>query len=458
MPDNKSHKTTPAPSFEGSLEAPTRHPIDWKTDEFYDESALFDELGRVFDICHGCRRCFNLCNAFPTLFDAVDESDTGEVDGVDRTVYWDVVDECYLCDMCYMSKCPYVPPHEWNVDFPHLMLRAKALRYKKDGAPLSDRLLSNTKLVGSLAGIPVVSGIVNAVNQSGVGRVVIEKALGVDRTAPVPRYHSRTARKRLSASVAARPDSIDREAQAANGTRGRVVLYTTCYGNRNVPEVCEDLVAVFELNEIPVSITKSEGCCGMPKLELGDLESIARAKEENIPRLLEWVRGGWDIVAPVPSCVLMFKQELPLLFPDDDDVRAVADAFFDPFDYLMRRHKDGRLNTQFEIALGKVAYQVPCHLRVQNIGLKTRAVLELVPDTTVEAIERCSGHDGTYGVKKRFREASLKIARPVMRRVEQSGADHFVSDCPMAGAQVAGGIDGVEAQHPMTLLRRAYGL
>jgi len=458
MPDNKSHKTTPAPSFEGSLEAPTRHPIDWKTDEFYDESALFDELGRVFDICHGCRRCFNLCNAFPTLFDAVDESDTGEVDGVDRTVYWDVVDECYLCDMCYMSKCPYVPPHEWNVDFPHLMLRAKALRYKKDGAPLSDRLLSNTKLVGSLAGIPVVSGIVNAVNQSGVGRVVIEKALGVDRTAPVPRYHSRTARKRLSASVAARPDSIDREAQAANGTCGRVVLYTTCYGNRNVPEVCEDLVAVFELNEIPVSITKSEGCCGMPKLELGDLESIARAKEENIPRLLEWVRGGWDIVAPVPSCVLMFKQELPLLFPDDDDVRAVADAFFDPFDYLMRRHKDGRLNTQFEIALGKVAYQVPCHLRVQNIGLKTRAVLELVPDTTVEAIERCSGHDGTYGVKKRFREASLKIARPVMRRVEQSGADHFVSDCPMAGAQVAGGIDGIEAQHPMTLLRRAYGL
>jgi len=196
----------------------------------------------------------------------------------------------------------------------------------------------------------------------------------------------------------------------------------------------------------------------MPKLELGDLESIARAKEENIPRLLEWVRSGWDIVAPVPSCVLMFKQELPLLFPEDADVRAVADAFFDPFDYLMRRHKEGKLNTTFDMALGKVAYQVPCHLRVQNIGLKTKAVLELVPETTVEAIERCSGHDGTYGVKKRFREASLKIARPVMRRVEQSGAEHFVSDCPMAGAQIAGGVDDIEAQHPMTLLRLAYGL
>jgi glycerol-3-phosphate dehydrogenase subunit C len=443
---------------EGSLEAPTRHPIDWKSDEFYDETALYGELERVFDICHGCRRCFNLCNAFPTLFDAVDESDTGEVDGVPKSVYWNVVDECYLCDMCYMSKCPYVPPHEWNVDFPHLMLRAKAQRFRKEGAPFQDKLLSNTELVGSLAGIPVVSGIVNAVNRSSAGRAVLEKTLGVDRTAPVPQFHSKTARKRLSASVVSRPDEVDRSARAVEGTRGRVLLYTTCYGNRNVPDVCDDLVTVFEHNEIPVSIMQSESCCGMPKLELGDLESIERAKEQNIPALLEWVRSGWDIVAPVPSCVLMFKQELPLLFPDDADVRAVADAFFDPFDYLMRRHKGGEINTAFTTALGKVSYQVPCHLRVQNIGLKTKQVLELVPDTSVEAIERCSGHDGTYGVKKRFREASVKIARPVMRRVEQSGADHFVSDCPMAGAQVAGGVDGVEAQHPMTLLRLAYGL
>jgi len=443
---------------EGSLEAPTRHPVDWKSDEFHDETALFGELERVFDICHGCRRCFNLCNSFPTLFDAIDESATGEVDGVERSVYWDVVDECYLCDMCYMSKCPYVPPHEWNVDFPHLMLRAKAQRFKKEGAPFRDRLLSNTELVGSLAGIPVVSGIVNAVNRSGAGRVVIEKTLGVDRTAPVPQYHSKTARKRLSASVVSRPDEVDRSARAAEGTLGRVLLYTTCYGDRNVPDVCEDLVTVFEHNEIPVSIMQSESCCGMPKLELGDLESIELAKAKNIPALLEWVRSGWDIVAPVPSCVLMFKQELPLLFPDDGDVRAVADAFFDPFDYLMRRHRGGELNTDFTAALGKVSYQVPCHLRVQNIGLKTKQVLELVPDTSVEAIERCSGHDGTYGVKKRFRAASVKIAKPVMRRVEQAGADHFVSDCPMAGAQIAGGIDAVEAQHPMTLLRRAYGL
>ncbi len=438
---------------EGSLEAPTRHPIDWRSDEFYDETALFAELERVFDICHGCRRCFNLCNAFPTLFDAVDESETMELDTVPKKVYWDVVDHCYLCDMCYMTKCPYVPPHEWNVDFPHLMLRAKAKRFRDRGATLQERVLSSTDAVGRLAGIPVVAEVVNAVNRSGAGRAILERSLGVARDAPVPRYHSRTARKRL-----ARRSGAGGEAVAANGTQGRIVLYTTCYGNRNVPEVCEDLAAVFQHNDIEVAVTRAERCCGMPKLELGDLDAVAAAKEANIPELMHWVERGYDIVAPVPSCVLMFKQELPLLFPDEPDVQKVAAAFFDPFDYLHRRHRDGRLKTGFAASLGQVAYHAPCHLRVQNIGMKTKTVLELVPDTKVTAIERCSGHDGTYGVKTKFREASLKIARPVMRRVEQAGADAFASDCPMAGEQIAGGLSGVEAVHPISLLRRAYGI
>jgi len=438
---------------EGSLEAPTRHPIGWRDEAYYDEQALFGELERVFDICHGCRRCFNLCNAFPTLFDAIDESDSGELDGVPKKVYWDVVDHCYLCDMCYMSKCPYVPPHEWNVDFPHLMLRAKAKRFRDQGATLQERVLSSTDIVGRLAGIPVVAEVVNAVNRSGAGRVLLEKLLGVARDAPVPKYHGRSARQRLAGKSGGAA-----EATAANGTQGRVVLYTTCYGDRNVPEVCEDLAAVFEHNGIGVAVTRTERCCGMPKLELGDLESVAAAREANIPELLKWVEQGYDIVAPVPSCVLMFKQELPLLFPDDDDVLRVAAAFFDPFDYLHRRHRARLLQDEFSQSLGKVAYQVPCHLRVQNIGLKTKAILELVPDTEVSAIERCSGHDGTYGVKKKFRAASLKIAQPVMRRVTESGADRFTSDCPMAGAQIAGGLDGIVAEHPMSLLRRAYGI
>jgi Fe-S oxidoreductase len=439
---------------EGSLEAPTRHPLDWRSDEFYDDKALFDELERVFDICHGCRRCFNLCNSFPTLFDAVDESDTMEVDGVPKPVYWEVVDHCYLCDMCYMSKCPYVPPHEWNIDFPHLMLRAKAARFKKQGAPFRDTVLSSTDKVGKLAGIPVVVNAVNATNRSKTGRKLVEKVLGVHRDAPVPPYHSKTARKRLKRLEKAG----DIAGQPTASTRGKVVLYTTCYGNRNHPEIDEDLVAVFEHNGIAMALAEKEVCCGMPKLELGDLESVARAKAINIPVLARMVDAGWDIVTPIPSCTLMFKQELPLMFPDDPDVAKVRDAMYDPFEYLMLRHKDGQLKTEFKTPLGKVSYQVPCHLRVQNIGLKTRDALQLVPGTTVEAIERCSGHDGTYAVKKEFHEVSKKIARPVVNKLKKAEADHFVSDCPMAAEQIVQDLDDHKANNPMSLLRTAYGI
>ncbi len=439
---------------EGSLEAPRRHPLAWRSDEFYDEALLMKELERVFDICHGCRRCFSLCNAFPTLFDAIDASETGELDGVSRKVFWEVVDHCYLCDICFMTKCPYVPPHPWNVDFPHLMLRAKAKRFRDQGAPLRDRLLAATDTVGAIAGIPVVAEVVNAVNRTGTGRALLERVLGVARDAPVPRYYSRSARSRIGAG---RPASQPHDAQAG-GTCGRVVLFTTCYGNRNLPAMCEDLVAVFAHNAIEVRLAATERCCGMPKLELGDLQSVDEARSVNVPELARWVRDGWDIVAPVPSCTLMFKQELPLMFPDDADVKLVADAFYDPFEYLALRHKAGRLRTDFRTSLGSVAYHVPCHLRVQNIGLKTKEVLELVPDTKVQAIERCSGHDGTYGVKSRFRQPSLKIAGPVVTRVRDSGATHFSSDCPMAGAQVAGVLGQDNYQHPLALMRRAYGI
>jgi Fe-S oxidoreductase len=427
----------PGNKREGSLEAPVRHPVDWQSEAFYDEQSLMTELERVFDICHGCRRCFNLCHSFPTLFDAIDESESMELDTVAKEVYWDVVDHCYLCDMCYMTKCPYVPPHEWNVDFPHLMLRAKAY-----------------DTIGKLAGIPVVVQAVNATNRSKLGRKALQKTLGVHADAPVPPYHSNTARKRLDVL---RYEKGER-AKKGSSTRGKVVLFTTCYGNYNMPALAEDLVAVFEHNDIPVAITGKESCCGMPKLELGDLEAVSRARDANIPELAYWVDMGFDIVTPIPSCTLMFKQELPLMFPRDAEVLKVGSAMFDPFEYLMLRHKDGLLKTDFKDALGKIAYQVPCHLRVQNIGLKTRDLLELVPDTEVEAIERCSGHDGVYAVKEEFHDISKKIARPVVGKVKKAGADHFISDCPMAAEQIAQGLDNHGAGHPMALLRRAYGI
>ena len=431
-----------------------RYPIDWRDPDYTATEPLLTELERVFDICHGCRRCFNLCNTFPTLFEAVDESDTGELDSVPKQAYWEVVEHCYLCDLCYMTKCPYVPPHEWAVDFPHLMLRAKVKQFKDGRTSLRDKLLSATDTVGKLAGIPVVSQVVNAANSSKLGRRVLEGTLGVHRDAPVPKYHANTARRRLRDKVG----RSDVRAEPAGGTQGKVVVFATCYGNRNQPELVEDLVAVLEHNAIPTALVRQERCCGMPKLELGDLETIERYKDSNIDELSQWAAAGWDLLAPIPSCVLMFKQELPLLFPEDEKVAAVAQAFFDPFEYLLLRHRHGKFRTEFKNSLGTISYQVPCHLRVQNLGLKTRDLLQLIPDTTVQVIERCSGHDGTYAVKKEYNAISRKIARPVARAVDAAAADRFTSDCPMAAQQIASVAESAEATHPLGLLRHAYGI
>ncbi len=439
---------------EGSLEAPTRHALGWQQPEFYDAGALEKELERVFDICHGCRRCFNLCNSFPTLFELIDDSKTGELDGVDKKAFGQVVDQCYLCDMCYMTKCPYVPPHPWNVDFPHLMLRAKAVKNRNEGVRWRDKILSSTETVGNFAGIPIIVEAVNAVNRSSAGRKVLEAVLGVDPGAPIPAYHSNTLRKRLARRAPSVP-----AAQPAGATRGKVALFTTCYTNRNEPEIGLDLVSVFEHNGIEVALLDQETCCGMPKLELGDLPAVAALKEKNLPHLLAMIERGYDIVAPIPSCVLMFKQELPLMFPDDPGVAKVKEHVFDPFEYLAVRHKSGLMRTDFARPLGKVSYHVACHLRVQNLGLKTRDILQLIPGTTVEPIERCSGHNGTYGVKGEYRAASLKIGKPVFERVMSAGADFYASDCPMAGHQIESGIKDEKAPtHPLTLLRMAYGL
>jgi glycerol-3-phosphate dehydrogenase subunit C len=439
---------------EGSLEAPVRHPLNWRDPSFYDEAALEKELHRVFDICHGCRRCFSLCNSFPTLFNAIDESSTMELDGVDKSVYWKVIEHCYLCDMCYMTKCPYVPPHPWNVDFPHLMLRAKAVRAARGDLSLGERILSSTDAVGRIAGIPVVAEIVNAANRFGPARKLLDATLGVDPRAPLPQFHSSSARAQLRDRL-----RTDLAAAPSEQTRGKVALFTTCYGNRNEPELALDLAAVFEHNGIAVTLTQKERCCGMPKLELGDLKSVEQFMQTNVPELVRLIEAGYDVVAPIPSCVLMFKQELPLMFAGDAQVQRVARSIFDPFEYLMLRHKAGLLRTDFSGRLGKVSYHVPCHLRVQNIGLKTRDVLRLVPDTTIEVIERCSGHNGTYAVKSAYRDASMRIARPVIERVQNAGADYYASDCPMAGHQIESGLSPArEPTHPMKLLRIAYGI
>ena len=438
---------------EGSLEAPTRHPIAWRSSEFWDRDALNAELERVFDICHGCRRCVNLCESFPTLFDLVDESDTMEVDGVAKEDYRQVVDQCYLCDLCYMTKCPYVPPHEWNVDFPHLMLRAKAVNFRERGASFRDRTLTSTDRMGRLATIPVVDVTVNALNRNAGFRKVLESGFGVHRDAPLPSYHNRTLRKRV------KPLAREIASAAAGRTTGRVALYVTCYGNYNSPDLGEDFYRVFQHNGIHIELVPKEVCCGMPKLELGDLEAVDRARSVNIPVLSRLVDAGYDLIAPVPSCVLMYKQELPLMYPEDAEVAKVRDAFFDPFEYLFLRHREGLLKTDFKTGLGDVGYHVACHQRVQNIGMKTRDVLALIPETKVHPQERCSGHDGTYAVKLETHAKAVKIGRPVARKLDQLEPTHFASDCPMAATHIADLAEKIEIpEHPMTLLRKAYGL
>ncbi|MGH8723638.1 MAG: heterodisulfide reductase-related iron-sulfur binding cluster [Burkholderiales bacterium] len=447
---------------EGSLEAPTRHPLDWKNPEFRDQAKVETELGRIFDICHGCRRCVSLCTAFPTLFDLVDASPTLEVDGVAKHDYWKVVDQCYLCDLCYMTKCPYVPPHPWNVDFPHVMLRAKAVKFEKglsSQKPFRDRLLSSTDAMGRLAAIPVVAQTVNVLNRNSAARTAMQAVLGVHKDRELPPYAPRKFRRNA-------PESGSFPVKDGNNAPGKVAIFATCYANYNEPAIAHDLLAILAHNEIPYVVVEEEACCGMPKLELGDLVGVDALKEKNVPVLAPLARDGYAILAPVPSCALMFKQQLPLMYPDDADTIAVRDAMFDPFEYFVLRRRDGLLKTSFVSGLGKVSYHIPCHARVQNMGQKTREMLESIPGTQVTTVERCSGHDGTWGVKAEYFDNAMKIGRPVFRQMAEaapaSGSYFVSSDCPIAARHIMQGMGeaagGAVKAHPLTLLRKAYGI
>jgi len=441
---------------EGNLDAPTRHPLDWTNPDFYDEEKLHTEMERVFDMCHGCRRCLSLCGSFPTLFDLVDATDDGEVHGVDKKDYNTVVDECFLCDVCYVTKCPYVPPHPWNLDFPHLMLRAKAVNFKKGDVKLRDKVLASTDKLGMFAGIPIVTEAVNALNRTNVMRSVMESTLGVDKKAWIPEYAPKTFPQLATAST---PWPVKDGAK----TPGKVAIYATCYINYNEPGIGQDLIKILEHNQIPYELVDKEACCGMPKLELGDLESVAANKDKNIPKLAKLAREGYAIVTPIPSCTLMFKQELPLMFPDEADVQLVKAAMWDPFEYFIARNRDGLLNTDFKESLGHVSYHIPCHSRVQNVGKKTAETLKLVPGTEVNVVERCSGHSGTWGVKKEFHDQAMKIGKPVFKAMANNTPDYISSDCQLAGHHIEQGMEEnglakAEMAHPLTLIAKAYGL
>jgi Fe-S oxidoreductase len=303
----------------------------------------------------------------------------------------------------------------------------------------------------------VVVQVVNKANTTPAIRRGMQKLIGIHAERRLPPFATRRF-----AELA--PESKTWPVKDGERTPGKVAIFSTCYVSYNEPGIGLDLIRVLEHNEIPYVLVQNEACCGMPKLELGDLESVERLKNANVPALARLSAEGFAILTAVPSCTLMFKSELPLIFPDDAQVKAVAEATFDPFEYLVARDRDALLKRDFTTPLGKVSYHIPCHSRVQNIGQKTREVLEWIPDTSINTVERCAGHDGTWGVKTEHFEASMKIGRPVFRQMGQNKPDYISSDCPIAGRAILQGVEQGQTQsharkaHPLTLLRIAYGL
>jgi Fe-S oxidoreductase len=336
------------------------------------------------------------------------------------------------------------------------MLRAKSVKFKRGEVRLRDKVLSNTDMLGTFAGIPIVTQTVNAVNKTKAARVVIETAIGVHKDAWLPEFATKKFR-----SGAAR--SAPHPVRDGALTPGKVAVYSTCYVNYNEPGIGHDLLAILDHNEIPYVLVEKEACCGMPKLEQGDLAGVEEKKKINIPHLAKLVKEGYAILTPIPSCTLMYKQELPLMFPDCEDTQLVKEAMWDPFEYFISRNRDGLLKTDFTQALGNISYHVPCHSRVQNIGKKTAETLQLVPETRLTVVERCSGHAGTFGVKKEFHKTAMKIGKPVFKAMANNEPDYISSDCQLAGHHIEQGMEEAglkkaEMAHPLALLRKAYGL
>ena len=446
---------------EGGLDKPTRHAPAWHDPSYYDEQALDAELRRTFDICHGCRRCFNLCDSFPRLFDLVDNSKTGELDSADSAGFKPVIEACTLCDMCFMTKCPYVPPHPFALDFPHLMLRARAVDAKKHGIPFNQRQLTETDRNGRLAGLfaPLVNWAGDTSNH--FTRWIMERVAGIHRRAHLPRFSFQT----FAIIDRARPAEVNEAAPA----RGRkVVLYTTCFVNYNKPGIGQATRAVLEHNGVEVEVVYPE-CCGMPQLEHGEIGDVAARAKRIAASMKPWLEKGYLVVAPVPSCALMLRSEWPLLVPDDPEIAALAAATRDVSEYVMEIAAKEGLVPGLQPLEGGAWLQLSCHARAQNIGAKAAEMLRLIPGFQVGVIERCSGHGGSWGVLKENFEIALKVGKPVARQIAENPRAFVASECPLAadhvvqGARIiaadsGGGTGPADSYHPIEILAQAYGL
>ena len=442
---------------EGSLEAPTRHPIDWNDPDYTDGAKLDAEMRRIFDICHGCRRCFNLCDSFPRLFDLIDATPKGELEEVDSADFKKVVDACTLCDMCFMTKCPYVPPHEFNLDFPHLMLRHRVLENRRGERGFVEKQLAQTDRNGRLAGAlaPIANWATDEKNQ--ITRPLMEKVAGIHHEAALPKFHGKTftSRARLN------PPEVNRDAPAFGR---KAVLYATCFVNYNNPDIGVATHAVLARNGVATEVVYP-GCCGMPQLERGAIENVASRARKVAAAMRPWIDRGCDVVALVPSCALMLKFEWPLIVPDDENVKALSQAVHDVSEYVVDIARKEGLAPGLQALEGGVTVHIACHARAQNMGQKATEMLRLLPDADVAVIERCSGHGGSWGILDDNFETAIKVGRPVARQALKNAKTYVASECPLAGMHIVQGmrkLDGAapveQAPHPIQLFARAYGL
>jgi Fe-S oxidoreductase len=448
---------------EGSLEAPVRHPIDWQNPDFTDDARLDAEMRRVFEICHGCRRCFNLCDSFPRLFDLVDAAGPGEVHDVQSADFKPVVDACTLCDMCFLTKCPYVPPHEWGLDFPHLMLRYRAAEAKARGVPFALGQLTRTDRNGTMARpvAPLANWASDRANH--LTRPILELAAGVHREAHLPKYNGRTFVMR------ARDEEAPVNALAPAYGHRKAVLFATCFANYNNPSIGVAARAVLARNGVETEVVYP-GCCGMPQLEQGELAKVDHRAATVSAALEPWIDKGYDVVALIPSCALMLKQEWPLIVykdaPHRPAVEKLSRATFDLSEYIVDIARKEGLAPGLQPVPGGVALHIACHARAQNMGQKAAEMLRLIPQADLRVIERCSGHGGSWGILKENFPTAIKVGKPVASQAAKSGKALLASECPLAGAHIAQGMERVddaaetpsETLHPIEIFARACGL
>ncbi|MCB9763397.1 MAG: 4Fe-4S dicluster domain-containing protein [Alphaproteobacteria bacterium] len=414
---------------------------------YWDKAALHKEVERAFEICHGCRMCFKYCDSFPTLFDLIDNTHGGDVRGLTEAETDRVMDDCFQCKLCEV-QCPYTPrdDHAFQLDFPKLVHRHKAVRGREQGFSLRDRVLGDPDAAGAFARASF--GLANTMNRVSLHRWFMEQVLGIHRDKLLPDFASTTFEKWAK--------TMGKLADAPGGAE--VVLFQTCYVQNNEPQIGRDTVEVLEKNGVAVACVAGLACCGMPRWEHGDLEGLRAQAKRNLERLLPHVEAGAKVVAINPTCSMMLRREYPELVAEEDReaARKLAEAVRDPSEFLWSIRKEERFNTDFKSSPGgPVAYHVPCHLRTQAVGFRANNLLKKLPGVQTTVVQECCGHDGTYAMTTEGFEPSARIGEKAFSAMKSPEARVWVTDCPLAAVQFEQHA-GVKPMHPMTVLARAY--